>query len=96
MQLPDRGGTSKAGLSASNILASDSDSQLAYELFLARTERVLKSPKHSRETMLEFKEDWALLQYARMKSTGSVANTAMPAAGTRSTLMPAGGILNPH
>jgi hypothetical protein len=26
---------------------------------------VLKSPKHSRETMLEFKEDWELLQYAR-------------------------------
>ena len=96
MQSPDRGGTSKAGLSASNILASDSDSQLAYELFLARTERVLKSPKHSRETMVEFKEDWALLQYVRMKSTVSVANTAMPAAGTRSTLMPAGGILTPH
>jgi hypothetical protein len=90
MQLSDSVGMPKVGLSASNILASGSDSQLAYELFLTRAERVLKSPKHSRETMLEFKKDWALLQYAHMKSAISAANTVMPAAGTRSTIMLAG------
>ncbi len=65
--------SSRLGLSASNVLASDSDSRLAYELLLARVGRVLKSPKHSRETMLEFKDDWALLQDARTKSSVSAA-----------------------
>jgi hypothetical protein len=87
MQLSDSSGISKVGLSASNILASASDPQLAYELFLTRAERVLKSPKHSRETMLEFKKDWALLQCAHMKSAVSAANTVMPAAGTHNTIM---------
>jgi hypothetical protein len=60
-------GVVKVGLSVSNIFAPDSDPHLAFELLLARIAHALKSPKHSRETMLEFKEDWALLQYARLK-----------------------------
>jgi hypothetical protein len=59
------------GLSANNIFAPGSDSRLAFELLLARVNHVLKSPKHSRETMLEFKEDWALLEYARMRIAAS-------------------------
>ena len=50
----------RVGLSASNIFAADSDAQIAYQIILARVEAELDSPKHSRETMLEFKQDWAL------------------------------------
>jgi hypothetical protein len=72
MEIPDRGETIKVGLSASNILAQGSDARVAYELILARTAQVLKSPKHGRETMLEFKQDWALLQFARAKNSISI------------------------
>jgi hypothetical protein len=51
----------RVGLSASNIFDSDSDAQFAYQIVLARMEAELSSPKHSRETMLEFKLDWAML-----------------------------------
>jgi hypothetical protein len=61
---------------------------LAYELLLARSNRVLKSPKHSRETMPEFKQDWALLESSRTQSVVSVASTAMPAAQSRGIVMP--------
>jgi hypothetical protein len=55
------------GLSVNNIFAPGSNPNLAFELLLARVDHVLKSPKHSRETILEFKDDWALLQYARIR-----------------------------
>lgn len=78
MDIPDRGEIIKVGLSASNILTSGSDLRVSYELILARTTEVLKSPKHGRETMLEFKEDWALLQSARQKNSISVARANRP------------------
>jgi len=65
LDLAENGTTTRIGLSPSNFLASGSDQQLSYALALARTLYVLKSPKHSRETMVEFKTDWALLQTAR-------------------------------
>jgi len=80
LEISDGSGHSRVGLSANNILAPDSDARLAYQLLLARTQYVLKSPKHSRETMLEFKEDWALLQYARTRCLGPLAESAAPAA----------------
>jgi hypothetical protein len=91
LEIPGNGETFRVGLSADNILAHGSDSQLAYELLLARSNRVLKSPKHSRETMSEFKQDWALLQSSRTRNAVSVASTAMPAAHTRGPVMPATG-----
>ncbi len=51
----------RVGLSASNIFDSDSDAQIAYQIVLARMEAEVNSPKHRRETMLEFKLDWAML-----------------------------------
>jgi hypothetical protein len=63
-------GASKVGLSMNNIFAPDSDPRLAFELLLARVGFLLKSPKHGRETMLEFKQDWALLEYARERISG--------------------------
>jgi hypothetical protein len=91
LEIPGNGETFRVGLSADNILAHGSDSQLAYEMLLARSNRVLKSPKHSRETMSEFKQDWALLQSSRARSVVSIGSTALPAAQSRGTVMPATG-----
>ena len=82
-EISERGKTTLVGLSVSNIFAPGSDSHFGYELVLAHTGGVLKSPKHGRETIVEFKEDWALLQNARMKTADSFASTATPTAGTR-------------
>jgi hypothetical protein len=73
LDLSQGGKPSKIGLSASNIFASGSDSQWAYALTLARADHYLKSPKHSREIMPEFKNDWALLEAARINSSISTA-----------------------
>ncbi len=75
--------TSSVGLSASNISSPGSDSYLAFSLLLARVDHVLKSPKHSRETMLEFKEDWALLQDARIRISAERAFASSTASGTK-------------
>jgi hypothetical protein len=56
------GELSRVGLSANNILSPSSDPELAHQLMLARIGRVLKSPKHSRENMVDFKGDWNRLQ----------------------------------
>ncbi len=71
IELHDAEGPFKVGLSADNLFASESDSRLAYELLLARAQSFLKSSQHSRETMIEFKQDWALLQDAREKNAVS-------------------------
>jgi hypothetical protein len=68
LEIPGKGETYNVGLSASNILEQSSDTQLAYSLLLWRAHGVLKSPKHSRETMTEFEKDWELLQRARLKN----------------------------
>jgi hypothetical protein len=89
LDVPNANETSRVGLSASNILSPGSDPHLAYEILLERTDRVLKSSKHSRETMLEFKEDWAFLQAARSKSAPSVASAEAQGALGRSAVAPA-------
>jgi hypothetical protein len=89
MEFPDRGATSRVGVSEENIFASGSDSHVAYVLLLARVSHVLKSPKHSRETMLEFKQDWALLQYARLRN--SEPASVVPATPSRGAAILTGG-----
>ena len=84
MEVSTQGEKTRVGLSTSNILASGSDPELAYVLMLTRIERVFKSPKHSRETMSEFRKDWALLQDARMKIIDIGSNPALPGVATRS------------
>ena len=81
IELPDREGNPTVGVSASNIFDSRSDSQFAYELVLARIERVLNSPKHSRETMVQFKRDWDLLQHRDYYGASSVLTAATPVPG---------------
>jgi len=76
MDVPNSTGTSRVGLSASNILSRGSDAHLAYEILLERTDHILKSPKHSRETMVDFKVDWEILLAARTRSDASPASVA--------------------
>ena len=73
LDLDEDGRPTRVGLTPSNIAAPDSDPQLAYELLLAHTERVLSSPPHSRESMPQFREDWALLQKVRARLPVTVA-----------------------
>jgi len=75
MDVRSRDETSRVGLSVNNIFAPGSDPRLAFELLLARVDHVLKCPKHSRETMLEFKDDWSLLQYARVRISAPSTST---------------------
>jgi len=81
MDIPLNAETLRVGVSASNLLAAESDANLAYELALARAQDVLKSPKHRRETMAEFRRDWAILQAARHKS--AILMASLPSADSR-------------
>jgi hypothetical protein len=75
MEIASPDGKRRAGVSASNVFASDSDALLGYEIFLARASRIVRSPKHSRESMLEFKNDWSALAeaHARMMELNAPA-----------------------
>src|SRR4029077_20910101 len=68
-----KGEPARVGLSARNVLARNSDPQLAHQLLLTRISHVLISPKHSRETMLEFVQDWSALQDAADKHVVALA-----------------------
>lgn len=73
MDIADNGHSFQVGLSENNILGRDSDTQSAYTLLLWRAQGVLKSPKHRRETMPEFEDDWELLQRARLRNAEAAA-----------------------
>jgi hypothetical protein len=76
MQLPDAGAGTRVGLSASNLLTQASDATLANQFMLARVGDVLKSPKHSRENMIQLRSDWALMQQTRSERIAWTARTA--------------------
>jgi hypothetical protein len=80
MEFSDGDESSRIGLSASNVLSSGTDADLAYQVVLARVGHVLKSPKHSRESMVEFKKDWQLLESVRANRASALAKAATPAA----------------
>jgi len=69
MEIQGAGGTLRVGLSASNVLAAESDPRMAYLMLLDREEDALKAPAHSRETMREFQANWSLLEGARKRNT---------------------------
>jgi hypothetical protein len=81
MEFADGDEWSSIGLSAHNAFSSGTDTALAYQLVLARIGHVLKSPKHSRESMVEFRKDWSLLESARSNRASAVAKAAAPAGG---------------
>jgi len=78
MEISENGESFRVGVSESNALAPGSDAQLSYKLFLARAGVFLKSPKHRRETMLEFQGDWANLQYASAALAAISATNSAP------------------
>jgi hypothetical protein len=77
MQLSENGESFRVGVSASNVLAGESDPQLSREFLLARISTFLKSPKHRRETMPEFHQDWGNLK--RAAAATSVVSTVSAA-----------------
>jgi hypothetical protein len=79
MEFEDGDESSRVGLSANNVFSSGTDADLAYQLVLARIGQVLKSPKHSRESMVEFRKDWKLLESVRASRASAVAKAATPA-----------------
>ena len=81
MEFSDGDGSSRIGLSANNVFSSGTDTELAYQLILARVGHVLKSPKHSRESMVEFKKDWNLMQSVRADRASALAKASAPTAG---------------
>src|SRR5436309_15555502 len=91
MEIPGKGQTVNVGLSANNILGQGWDAQVAYSLLLWRTHGVLKSPKHGRETMPEFEENWELLQQARLKNAVTLARDRTADKGIPSTSSSADG-----
>lgn len=91
MEVTDKGLAFQVGLSASNIVGRDSDAQSAYALLLWRAEGVLKSPKHRRETMPEFEDNWELLQQARLRNTAQVAKDRTPEKAAKGGASSAGG-----
>jgi len=80
VQMPDGDRMTRVGVTSSNMLAPGSDPRLAYRLLLARTDRVLRSPKHSRETMLAFKVDWTMLEAAQKRARLSLDHVKAAAA----------------
>jgi hypothetical protein len=86
MELPENGELLRVGLSANNLLARGSNPHLAYEFLFARAERELKSPKHSRETMQDFKLDWANLQRLSAEMDAASLGDSLPLKSTRAVL----------
>jgi hypothetical protein len=88
MSLPNEELVEKVGLSANNIFARGSDSTFAYQIVLARMEYELKSPKHSRETMIAFQRDWNLMTNARVKERSFAAVRRHHSAGSNGSGTP--------
>jgi hypothetical protein len=59
------GSTRQVGVSNRNLLAAESDPELAFQLMLGRVGYVLHAKNHLRETMEEFRKDWSLLEETR-------------------------------
>jgi hypothetical protein len=91
MQLTENGESSTVGVSASNVLVSPSAPELSRELLLARTSVFLKSPKHRRETMIEFHQDWGNLQRVSAGAATVSARNPAPPKLTRLTPVEASG-----
>ncbi len=88
------GGTPvRVGISESNVLSAGSDPQFAYQLMLARLDRELASPKHSREDLIEFRRDQYLLSAARAPLQAAMQPASAPQptthASAKSTAKPA-------
>ena len=52
----------KVGVQFSNVLASESNVDLAFALQLAKIDRILSAKRKNRESLVEFQKDWELLE----------------------------------
>jgi len=89
LEIEDGKQSKRLGISASDILGSASNSQLAYSLLLERVNHMLKCPKHERESMPEFLADWQLMQSGRTRIWESYASAATPPRGPQPILVSA-------
>ena len=71
IRLVENGEPLIVGVSENNVLAHESNPKLACKVLLARDSRLVKSPKHRRETMLEFKQDWIVVEHASAEMNAS-------------------------
>ena len=67
MTLTMDGVSRRVGISSENVLLPGSDAALAFQMMMGRVEYALRAKDHTRETMPEFREDWALLVSARKR-----------------------------
>jgi hypothetical protein len=67
------------GISANNIFAEGSDAQFACQLMLARIDRELAAPKHSRENLLEFRRDQSVLANVHATRSAQLSDSLLPA-----------------
>jgi hypothetical protein len=74
------------GVSANNALSEGTTPTMAYKFLLARVSAVLRSPKHSRETMLEFRRDWNNLERASTELNTISARSSLPAKSSSSVM----------
>lgn len=77
IRLVENGQPLNVGVSENNVLAHGSNARLACKVLLARDSRLVKSPKHSRETMLEFRQDWIALEHASAEMNATHANATV-------------------
>jgi hypothetical protein len=61
------GVTRQVGISSQNVLVAESDPALTFQLMLGRVGFALRAKNHMRETMGEFRQDWALLERTRLR-----------------------------
>ena len=86
---PDYGApTVRVGLSSQNLLAPDSDPELAFQLMLGRIRYVLAVKNRMRESMQEFRQDWALLEQTESRLRALPWGTALQASRGGSTPPP--------
>lgn len=59
-----QGDTRKVGINSANVLADDSDAELAFDLLAWRVGNALQAKPRMRPDIQEFRQDWTLLQQA--------------------------------
>jgi hypothetical protein len=69
MQVSDGAVSRRVGLTTENVLAPDSDTQLACNLLLAHIDFILRNGKRDRETIVDFRQEWSLLLQAEETMT---------------------------
>lgn len=83
MTLSYKGQPVSVGVSSGNILALQSDTQLAFALQLAKVDRFPSAKPRYRESLKEFEQDWALLE--RLRAASGEKNNAQHVLPTEST-----------